>query len=399
MKKIVSLYGKAFLLLVVIFSFLIRIFLVFNSLEVADVAIMKGIAEKVISGINPYINPDFYVYPPLSLAMLAPSLVVSQNLDFPFHYVVKIWPNLADFAITGLLYIILRKKKTSKITSALWSLFYLINPMTMIISSAHGQVDSIPLFFVLLSIFFFEFRKTPRDKLVGMLFLGISFAIKPISVFLLPLFLFYEKSTVRRKFTLLLVSFIPLIVSFLPFIYKAPLQVVLSTVDYSGAYDFGYAAVLRAIAYQDNANFWLGDPEIFINISRVIFFIALAFLYLIYIRSKKDLWKASLAIYLLYYVIYFGISAQHLIWVIPLAIGSLKKEVFGFSLVGIISYLGFYTFFGPDILFGKLINFAPYKSAYMSLYFFGNLMLWIYVVVWLYRTLASYIAEKRRHIV
>ena len=59
-----------------------------------------------------------------------------------------------------------------------------------------------------------------------------------------------------------------------------------------------------------------------------------------------------------------------------------EKEVFVFSIAGLFALLGFYMFFGPEIILGKLLIISEYQSKYMPLYFFGNLLFWLITAWW-----------------
>src|SRR4030043_479756 len=299
-------------------SILIRVYLILHSLDVADVSTMHKIANILSEGKNPYINADFYVYPPLGVILQYASLKIAYILKIGFHQVLRIWPSLADLFIGGLIYKFLIKKKIKPLKASLWTVFFVLNPISIMISTLHGQLDSIPTLLILLSI---SFLKNSYPTIISKL------------------------------------------------------------VSYSGVYDFGYAAILRSLWYQHNASYWLPFDIQFAQISKITFLIGYLFVVLALIKSK-DLIKTSLTIFLLFYAFYFGVSAQYFIWALPFAIIERDKITVPFTLFCTIALIGFYLFFSPSIILGSFASIRAFQSEMISIYFFGNLFLWLLVVYW-----------------
>ncbi len=185
----------------------------------------------------------------------------------------------------------------------------------------------------------------------------------------------------------------PLTVSMIPFVVSNPQQILVRLITYSGVGDISYAAILRGIWYQINAQTNLPLNNELLNASKLIFGAGVVSLTLIFAGSKH-LAKQSLAIYLLFLSFYFGIGSQYLVWVIPLAVLQRDRSVFLYTLFGGVALLGFYLFFGPDILLGQLSSMAPFQTKYIYLYFLGNLMLWIFSLWWLIRIVKDFVKSS-----
>lgn len=373
-----------------IVSFLIRIFFIFNGKHLADIWHISRMGEVLLSGQNPYLVLDFNVYPPLSVFLSALSLMIGQFVSIffpiPFHMVIKIWPNLADFIIAFIIYRHL-KSRIGVTAASIWSAFFILNPISIIISSSHGQLDSITSLLVILSILSLIL---PKQKItLSASLLGLAIAFKPNPMILIPLFLFYLKTPLTKKISFLIYALTPLVVSLIPLLLKDPDRVVLKLISYSGVYDFSYAAILRGIWYQINA-----QPTLPVSFSDQLlqsskFVLIAASFSLTLLANRQNLIKAVLAIYLTFFCFYFGISAQYLVWVIPLAILARDKMVIFYSLTGFLSLLGFYLFFGPDVLLGKLTEAMPFQRKYIYLYFYANLAFWIICLWWLFRIISG----------
>lgn len=385
--------AKYILIIGILISLVIRIFFIAQSKHTADIYLMYTMGAAFLAGLNPYLDLDFNSYPPLAIFLEAASMIISSLLHTSFVFVLKFWPNLADFISAFIIYKFLNKTKTKPVNAALWSAFFLLNPISITISSAHGQIDSVTSLFVLLSIFTLTLYSKKLLIYLSALFLGLAIAIKPNPAMLIPLFLFYKKVSINMRIIYLTLVLIPLIFSLIPFLENNPQLVFTRILTYSGVNDISYAAILRGIWYQNNAAINLPLSNELLNASKFVFLTAGLSLTLLF-AGWKHLAKASLAIYLLFLSSYFGIGSQYLVWVIPLAILAKDKMVFFYSFLSFFTLLGFYLFFGPDILLGKLSSMPPFQTKYIYLYFLGNLVFWIFNLVWLIKIVRSYTKEN-----
>lgn len=376
----------------ILISLAIRIFLISQSKHVADIYLMYTMGATFLEGRNPYLSLDFNSYPPLAIYLEAASMIISSNLHTSFVTVFKFWPNLADFILAFIIYKFLVKSKAKPVIAALWAIFFLLNPISIIISSAHGQIDSITNLFVVISVFILTFTKKRLYFYVSAVFLGIALAIKPNPAILIPLFIFYKQSLQQRIVYLILVL-TPLAFTLFPFLGQNSQLVLSRILSYSGVNDISYAAVLRSIWYQINAGTLLPLSNELLNASKFVFGTG-AIVLILFSAGSRNLAKACLAIYLLFLSTYFGIGSQYLVWVIPLAIVARERMVFLYCFFGSLALLGFYLFFGPDILFGKFIQMQPYQTKHIYLYFLGNLAFWIFNIVWLGKIVISYIKNS-----
>lgn len=370
-------------------SILIRTFFIINGLDVADVTKLHQMAEAMLKGTNPYLLFNFSSYPPIGLYMEAFILFLSNLMGIPFHILTKILPNLADILTTLLLYKFLRSHKVKPINASFWSLIFILNPISIMISAAHGQIDSITSLLTILAIYILSSDKNKFHKFLPALSVGLAIAIKPNPVILLPFFLVYKKSGIKQTITFLLVSLAPAIIPLIPYLWQSPHAIIDNVFRYSGVYDLSYAGILRGILYQQNAQIWLPLAERMLAASKIAFILGAIFLF-VFFAQARNLAKSCLVIYLLFIGIYFGISVQYLSWILPLAILAGEKTIIPFSISGTIALLGFYTFFGPEILFGKFMKIIAFQSKYMLIYFIGNSLLWVTVICWIIRIIKDY---------
>ena len=385
--------GKYILIVGISVSLAIRIFFISQSKHTADIYLMYNMGVAFLAGYNPYLTLDFNSYPPLSIFLEVLTIQVSSFLHTSFVTVFKFWPNLADFICAFIIYKFLIKTNVKPTKASLWTVFFLLNPISIVISSAHGQIDSITALLVIVSLFLLTFSSKKSHIYLSALILGIAITFKPNPVMLIPVFLMFKKVAIKQKIIYLMLALTPLTVSMIPFVVSNPQQILVRLITYSGVGDISYAAILRGIWYQINAQTNLPLNNELLNASKLIFGAGVVSLTLIFAGSKH-LAKPSLAIYLLFLSFYFGIGSQYLVWVIPLAVLQRDRSVFLYTLFGGVALLGFYLFFGPDILLGQLSSMAPFQTKYIYLYFLGNLMLWIFSLWWLIRIVKDFVKSS-----
>lgn len=371
-------------------SVAIRIFFIAHGTNVADIKLLFGMGDSFLKGLNPYLYLTYNSYPPVAVYIEAFTILFSRIINIPFHQLTKLWPNIADVLICLILYKSLIKFRLNSLQATFWSLVFVLNPISIIISSIHGQLDSIPSLFVLISIYLLTLSKKIHIN-SSALFLGLAVAIKPNPLILLPYFLIYKNINLKQKLFFLVISLGPVILTLIP--YLSNLQILGRIFEYLGVYDFSYAAILRGFWYQQNAARLLPLSTELLNASKLSFILGAGPLLILFYKST-NLTKMCLVVYLLFLSIYFGISAQYLSWILPLAILAREKKVIYFSLAGSLALIGFYTFFGPDILFGKSWNGLAFQSVYMLPYFVGNLFLWIITLWWFIMIINNYMKAR-----
>jgi len=382
--------NKFILFFSICLSVLIRTIIVTHSLDVADMKPLYEMGNALLKGLNPYVALQYNIYPPIALYIEAVSIQLSLILNIPFHIITRLLPNLADIIITLIIYKFLLRLKTKPIAAALWSATYILNPVSILVSATHGQIDSIPTLLIIVTIYLLTFSTLRTASALAAISLGLAIAIKPNPAMLIPFFLFFRQTSFKEKFYFLILSAAPTILTLAPFLFPDFQQVIGKVFSYSGVYDFGYSAILRGFWYQQNASIWLAESLDLLSASKVIFLLASLILFILF-AGYKNLSKMSLCIYLLFLGIYFGISAQYLSWILPLAIIEKDKFIIPYSFFASVAIVGFYLFFGPDILTGNFLHIQSFQAEYMLVYFIGNLAFWLLTLWWLIKILNAYI--------
>ena len=124
---------------------------------------------------------------------------------------------LADLGLAFLCYLFAKKLfPTNKKIHLLAPALILFNPAFIFNSALWGQIDSVPIFFVLWSIYLLLYSR--RDIISALLF-TVAILIKPTALVFLPIYavLFIKKFGLRSSFLNLVIANVFFIASFLPF--------------------------------------------------------------------------------------------------------------------------------------------------------------------------------------
>jgi hypothetical protein len=356
---------------------LIRLGLAWTTVEVADVANYRRVAETLVSGGRLYSDtPAIYPYPPFwALAEIA-ALWLSQHTFLPFAFGIELLPILADAGIVYLLYLFTRERPRFGLAPAL----YTFNPLPILICAVHGQFDALPLFFTLLAVYLFE-RKKPY--LLVALALLAAIALKPFPVLLLPFFLLRLKNwRIRIIFAGLII--LPVLASLAPFFLQDFGAVSRELLGYSGYPDQGWLpliwAVLKVVTPESNLSNTL---DVLLAFSKLLFLTAyFALLYLRYRRRGK--WPLTFEIILvfgLFYLLYGGLSSQYLLWALPFLLLLDLQAAVVYSLLATAALLAFYNYQWPAIIYRASFQPLP-KGISAGLWLACTGLWWLGVALW-----------------
>jgi Gpi18-like mannosyltransferase len=193
MIKILKELNRASLVLKILIAsiILVRLYLFFEPSFKIDMGDWQGWTARIVdvgplNFYSPQVFADYLPFFYLMLWILGKIFVFFFNNGaiasslFPLY--IKLISSFFDFG-TALVIFAIVKKYSSKWASAA-AIFYLINPGTIFISSVWGQVDSIPTFFLILSLYVFEQRSNIKQWSI---FNTLSFLIKPLNAPILPI--------------------------------------------------------------------------------------------------------------------------------------------------------------------------------------------------------------------
>ncbi len=254
----------------------------------------------------------------------------------------------------GILYeVYLLSKKNLKL-----AFIYAINPVTILITTLHGQFDVIPIFFLLLSIYFLN----KKNDLISILFYSFSILIKtwPI-MFIVPI-----SGKIKNKRLVLLIMLFPILfVCIYIWLFKSDLISILKTIFYYQGL-WGIWGIWS----------WLGKTRVFWQKTTTFLFLISFFGYSL-LNNNKDIIKYILKLLAFFFVFTTNFSIQYFTWIVPFLI--LAKQNKSLNLIFLISIylLSFYSIW--------LFNFKSENITFLLTFTqnFIGFILWIsFIKIW-----------------
>lgn len=303
----------------------------------ADVLRYRKVAAHVLDASwNPYTAPRLYPYPPLWVWAEAGSEWVSRRTGWSFAFLVKLPILAADLAIVALL---------ARFGRAAW--LYALHPVSVLVTGFHGQFDAVMLFFLLLALFAFEHGRPDGSALA----LAGAIATKSVPLLLLPFFL-ARLATWRARARFLALATLPVALLLLPYALADLGALRRELLGYGGIADFGWIGLVRGLRWlregvlvRSEAVHW----PLLVAVGKGLFLAALAALLA---RPKRlSLVSSALAVFLAFLVLYGAVSAQYLLWVVPLGLLSSDRWSALHAVAATLALFGFYPFLAPGLLF------------------------------------------------
>jgi hypothetical protein len=213
---------------------------------------------------------------------------------FDATIILKLLFSLFDVCNIYMLYLLSNKNKTI-------AFLYSINPVTILITSFHGQFDSIPLFFILAAIFFL------KKKIKSLTYLAFSFAIL-IKTWPIILSFYVLKHAKAFKWMFLLIL-IPgfFVILYLNIFNGDLLKMVQTIVNYRGIYNiYGITLIIFKLFHIDMLKY---------SFTSLIFGFSLMLFVLSYRKKNIEQEILGLLLFLFTFTLTFGM--QWLSWLVP----------------------------------------------------------------------------------
>jgi hypothetical protein len=315
---------------------------------VVDVQRYERVARHLLDvSWNPYETQRLYPYPPPWAAVEATAEWLARRGVGSFPVNVKLPVLAADLLLVALLAAAARAGRASPL--APW--LYAVHPVSVLVGSAHGQFDAIPLLFLLLALEALAREKRDASALA----LSAAIATKSFPVLALPFLAFEPRVSWPSAARYAALALAPGALLLLPFAVADWGAVRRELLAYGGIADFGWTGVVRGASWlatgslpRSEARFW---PVASVA-SKALFLAAWAGLVLAVRSGRLRLGpgRATLATLLAFFSLYGLQSAQYLLWAVPLGLlrpGRWDAFYAGAASAGLV---GFYLFLAPGIL-------------------------------------------------
>ena len=310
-------------------------------LETGKIALEKGMLNvySIESKMPDKFNGGYFNYPLPWLIIITSVYYFTRNLpaaNFQFVYFLKlILLTFFESSIIVLHSYLLKKVGSLRASLAVMAFSIMPGLMNSIVPLLWGHMDSIPVFFTLLSIYFFE----GREYNLSAFSLGLAIATKYYPLVMLPsyLILIYKSEGISRQiFRYLIIALIPLILVSIPPLVHDP-------VAYIDAHTFyrdwvGNITVQYWIYYFLGIEhyIWYGNKNVVVNVqtipnlkyvpiigyaSIILTLIMLLASYFVILRKKKIQNYAALLLPLLALMGYWKfVHENFIVWALPFVI-------------------------------------------------------------------------------
>ena len=359
----------------------------------ADVERYQRVARHLLDvSWNPYETQRLYPYPPPWAAAEATAEWLARRGIGSFPVNVKLPVLAADLLLVALLAAAARAGRASPL--APW--LYALHPVSVLVGSAHGQFDAIPLLFLLLAVE--ALARERRDA--SALALSAAIATKSFPVLALPFLAFDERASWRSAARYAVLALAPGALLLLPFAIADWDALRRELLGYSGIADFGWTGVLRGASWlatgslpRSEARFW----PVASVVSRALFLAAWAGL-VVAVRSGRRRLRAgsaTLATMLAFGSLYGLQSAQYLLWAVPFGLLRPGRQAAFHAAAATAGLVGFYLFLAPGVLAPMPLEDGAATWA-GRLWLFGSAATLAAYASWLLRELRPRSARSRR---
>jgi len=373
------------LLILIVAAISLRLWLALRANDIIDVHNFQRVAQTINSqGIFALYSqtPGQYPYPPLWIWFALVAEHLDQRSVIDFSLAIRL-PSITADAIC--IYVVWAWwRNSSQIYSWLASLLYAVNPISLIITSLHGQFDALPTLFVVIAFYTFRQRQINFSALA----LGLAIATKSFPVLLLPVFLIVLPSRhLKIRYTIL--AMLPVALLLLPFVIRIPFAVLEQLFGYSGVGLLGFLVPIRSVYVA-----YIGDhlpyelTQKLISLSKWFFLAAYATWILFAARRRASLIVVATGILCLFYLLYGGVSPQYLLWIVPLLLILPVRSLFStfiYTVSGSLALVGFYSYAVSD----TIQPIFPLDLLDSRLMYGGGGILWWVVVGLLFVLLAN----------
>lgn len=334
--------------------------------------------------------PPFWVY--LLWFFSKIHFAITGKMLSIFSEALKIQAVIFDVFIGLLIFFFLVKEKIDQKKAFLASLFFLLNPFVFYISSIWGQLDSIYVFFVLLSFVFLYFKKI----IPASIFLTLSFLTKLQGIIFFPLFFFILfknypfKKIIISIFIITATTFIIL----LPFLIKGVSPSFIFQKTWIASWKFSPYLSLNAFNLWWIPQLMISFPNFHlvsenlsffgqINFKMISLILFALFYFLIFLKREKNIFFLASLVSLLFFIIPTAIHERYIFpfFAFFSVFWPKEKKYFSFYLYfSLASFLNLLVVFPPSLLSQKsqeiIQNFIGELSIPLSLF---NIAIFLYL--------------------
>ena len=312
---------------------------------VADVLRYRRVAAHVLDvSWNPYQARHLYPYPPVWVWVEAGCEWLARHSGLSFAVLVKLPVLAAEVGIVALL----ARWGAERGGAARWAPWiYALHPVAVLVTGFHGQFDSLALLMVLIAA-----RASERGRHdAAALALAAGVAVKSFPILAVPALLLRVPGPAARV-RFLALALLPVAALLVPYLAHDATAVARELFGYGGVADFGWIGVWRGVRWMIDGTLGRGEASHWgplIPVAKILFLAAYVAV-LARRRASGELVVAVLAVFVAFQALYGALSAQYLLWVVPLAVLRPDRWLALHCAAATVGLVGFYLFLAPGVL-------------------------------------------------
>lgn len=347
------------------------------------------VAENVRDFTDVYTAEDTvsrHPYLPLQLYWIGFASWLADKTGFAFTSLVRLAPIVADIFIVLLLYKLIEKKQITHPVRG--SLLFALNPISVYVSAYHGQFDSIPLLFLLMSLFY---AGTSTYK--SGFWLGLGIWNKSWPVFGFPIILNTFKGFKKKILFGLAMVVLPLVgVIIYLLVFNADFFTTISkALGYNhgiGVWGYTYFVKMLGSAVLPDVNIWN-----VLNFSRVVTIAILGLVWFLVARKQPPI-AGVLTILLAFFVFTHAFAIQYLVWLIPF--GILMGDFHWIKWFTMAAFAYMFLVYHTLILDMTITNILPWPLADSWIIIPASVPVWLVTIFWFKKHVEIYNDGKEK---
>lgn len=340
---------------------------------VVDVLRYEKVAAHLLDvSWNPYQAPRLYPYPPLWMWVEAASLWLARATGASFALLVRLPVLAGELGLVAVL------GRTAGVRAA-W--LYALHPVALLVSACHGQFDALALLAVVLAIRAHADGRADASAL----WLAAAVGLKSFPVLLLPVFMLATPGR-RARVRYAALAAVPVALSLVPFALHDAGALRRELFGYGGVVDFGWIAAVRGMRLLSSGVLLRGEAvhwTPFVTAAKVAFLSAYAVLVAWWWRRRRPappLAAGCLLVVLAFLVLYGALSAQYLLWAVPLGVLVPSRAFVAYGAVSAAALAAFYLFLAPAVLLPPGVVFD--RSAAGAVWAIAVAAQWLATTAW-----------------
>jgi hypothetical protein len=253
-------------------------------------------------------------YLPFQMYIMGAMAALAEATGLPYVIAIKMPALLADVALTGVIYLAV-KRKTNRESATYLALLYALNPVTVLVTAYHGQFEAITLLLAALAWWAWNEGRRWRSAVA----LGFAVLNKTWPVVLLPLFVIRLQGWRARIVYVLISLGIPalFVIGYLLYFDADPMPMLRRALTHRGVVGYwGPGAVLSSLS-QTLPEL---QPLVDILFGLRSWLLAAAVLFALWRTRREPVLEAILTTLLALFAVTAGFGIQWLLWVVPFAL-------------------------------------------------------------------------------